>query len=193
MQNPWDVRPRQQKGDDTPEAIYLQVGAALTAWETLESLVAELFDAIVAAQPSNRAAFSAFSAVKSASARTELIEAAAAMAVPPSDPAHKDVGSAIEAFGKFGARRNEIAHGRVYNLGEHGFYLAPNNIMRHKWTPEGAAKYQYTAGDIAHYVDQFCELADRVEGLKAALIQRDIAARKTRETRSLRNKGGTDT
>lgn len=190
MQNPWDVRPKQPRGDHTPDAIYLQVGAALTAWETLESLCAELFDAIVAAQPSNRAAFSAFSTVKSASARTELIEAAAARAVPPSDPAHTEVAAVISAFGKLGGRRNEIAHGSVYDLEDHGFYLAPNNIMRHKWSPDGAAKYQYTAADISHYVAEFVALAHRIEALKVALVQRDIAARKTDDTRLRRNRDG---
>lgn len=191
MNHPWDVRPMQQKGDDNPEGIYLQVGAALTAWEMLESLCAELFDAIVAAQPSNRAAFFAFSAVKSSSARTELIEAAAAKAIPPSDPVHADVAAAIEAFRKFGARRNEIAHGRAYNLGQFGFFLGPNNVMRHKWADNGAAKYQYVADDIAYYARNFEKLCERIEVIKSEIIQRDIKVRKTRETTLRRESDGT--
>lgn len=155
--------------------------------------MAEVFDAMVAAQPSNRAAYMAFVAVKSASARYELLEAAFDRAIPASDPARAEVSALIEAFGKFGARRNEIAHGIVFDLDEYGHFLAPNNIMRHKWTKDGEAKYQYTSEDIAYYVEQFGLLRSKADQIRVALIQRDIAARKIKETSSARNEGGKET
>jgi hypothetical protein len=182
MPNAWDVRPKRDKGDNTPEPLYLKVGEALTSWEALESIMAELFDVMVSVQPSNRAAFCAFTAVRSSSARTQLLEAAADKAVPKRDPARNDVNAAIKAFGEFGARRNEIAHGRVYGLGEHGFYLAPNNVMPHKWTDEGQAKYQYVADDLAYYASCFIRLEDAACRIVTALRSR--ASFSTNRTRS---------
>jgi hypothetical protein len=188
MQFPWSVRPRAKRGDDTPDAIFVQVGRALTLWETLESRMAELFDALVSVPPSNRAAFSAFISVKSSSARTELIQAAFNRAMQDDDPAHSEVAYAIEAFRNFGARRNEIAHGRVYNLAEHGHMLGPNNVMSHKWTTKGEAKYQYTAKDIDFYASCFNELAESCESLAKALISR--SASKTDRTSSSQQRRG---
>lgn len=178
MQNPWDVRPRAENSDATFNDIFFQVGRALTAWETLESYAADLFDAMVAAHPSNRAAFSAFIAVASSSARTQLLEAACERALPVTDPARSEASDVIHQIGKFGARRNELAHGRVYDLGEHGFQLGPNNTTPHKWA-DGAAKYQYGSADIDYYAEQFIALARRVHRLADELIARDIAARRT--------------
>lgn len=162
--------------------MFVKVGEALTQWEMLESAMAELFDAMVSAHPSNRAAFMAFVAVKSSSARTELLQAAYNRAIPISSPARQEVGDLIEACGKFGARRNEIAHGRVYNLGEHGFALGPNNVMRYKWTSAGEAKYQYWSRDIEYYGRCFSTLREGVEVAYAGL--RELSISSTKRTRS---------
>ena len=182
MQNPWDVRPRSRSKDTTSEAVFVKVGEALTHWEMLESAMAELFDAMVSSHPSNRAAFMAFVAVKSSSARTELLQAAFDRAIPLSSPARQEVGYLIESFGKFGARRNEIAHGRVYDLGEHGFALGPNNVMRHKWTPKGEAKYQYWSRDIEYYLRCFSTLREGVDAACTGL--RQLTASRTKRTKS---------
>ena len=142
--------------------------------------MAERCDVLVAEHPSNRAAFSAFTAVRTSSARTDLLEAAYVRALPLGHPARDDVARLINAFGKFGARRNEIAHGRVYDLDEHGYFLGPNNVMPHKWTDEGSAKYQYTSEDVAHYVDCFLSLLQRAKGVVAGLK----FAAETKATRS---------
>ena len=187
MGNPWDVRSQPSKGDSSFEPIFLQVGRALSAWETAESALAELFDVLVAAQPSNRAAFASFAAVKSSSARGELLAAAFARAMDQSDPAYDDTAAIIDQFGRYSARRNELAHGRVYNLGEHGFQLGPNNIMPHKWK-DGVAKYQYASEDVAHYATRFEVLASAISALATALLARNIAARSTQSTRSRRQR-----
>ncbi len=192
MQNPWDIRPRSKTSDSTFEAIFLEVGRCLTAWEVLESYAADLFDAMVSTQPSNRAAHAAFIAVASSSARTQLLDAASHRAVPKSDPAHADVSTIIFEMGKFGARRNEIAHGRVYDLGEHGFQLGPNNTNPNKWT-DGAARYQYGSEDLRHYADAFAALARRTNAVTQALVTRNIAARKTTDDSSRHRERGTRT
>jgi hypothetical protein len=153
---------------------------ALSAWERLESVMAELFDGLVAEQPSNRAAFSAYIAIKTASARTELLKAAYKRALTLDDPAREPAGQLIHAFGKLGARRNEIAHGIVYHPEEHGFYLAPNNIMKHKWRA-GAASYQYVANDLRHYVEAFQETDRKARSLVNELVVRDFEKQQERD------------
>lgn len=93
---------------------------------------------------------------------------------------------------QFGARRNEIAHGRVYDLGEFGFQLGPNNTNPRKWAA-GTAKYQYGSADIAFYAEQFIALARRTQAFEIELISRDIAARRTVAENSRRDERGTRT
>jgi hypothetical protein len=176
MQNPWGVRQRGEKGDDTPEPIFLKVGEALSVWENLESRLAELFDCLVSGSQksieSNRSGFSAFTAVKSSSARTELIQAAAPRALKTSAHLEK-VTDFIERVSSFGARRNEIAHGRVFNLEEHGFQLCPNNTNPNKFHKKGqnigAATYQYNSSDVGHYCAEFIKLIIECEELISAI------------------------
>lgn len=192
MQNPWDVRLRSKTADSTFEPIFLEVGRCLTAWEVLESYSANLFDAMVAAQPSNRAAHSAFIAVASSSARSQLLEAACDRALPVGDPARSVAINLITQISNFGARRNEIAHGRVYDLGEHGFQLGPNNTTPRKWK-DGTAKYQYGSEDLRYYANQFADLGRQVHTLTQELIARDIAARNTDSERSRQKDRGRET
>lgn len=172
MQNPWDVRPKAERGDATMDNIHQNVGAALTAWESLESALGDLFDCLVSgvdeARKSNRAGFAAFTAISSSSARTEAISAAIPFAL--SDSQHRDRGAALlQEVSSFGARRNEIAHGRVYNLGKFGFYLGPNNTNPNKWNTKGSnigsAKYQYVMNDLAHYIVHFARLHNEVKAI----------------------------
>jgi hypothetical protein len=180
MLNPWDVRPRRpnQKGDDTPEPIYLHVGLALTIWEMLESQLAELFDCFVCGaetrNKSNRAGFFAFTAVSSSSARTKVLEAASPRALVGSKHVEWSE-SFIDRVSKFGARRNEVAHGIVTSLGEHGFQLCPNNAMPTKWglnrkdEKRGAATFQYNSTDLDHYCTEFGKLLDECKDLINAI------------------------
>jgi hypothetical protein len=174
MSKPWDVRPRQTPGDPHPGDIFHNVGLALNEWEALESRMAELFDALVsnAHSPlqSNRAAFSAFTAVSSSSARTQLVNAAAPMALAKQPDLLAKVSDFLSRVSHFGARRNEIAHGLTVNLSEFGFYLAPNNVMPHKWAKTGEAKFQYVAADVHYYAEHFYALRQECEQLTAAVF-----------------------
>ena len=138
----------------------------------LESELAELFDCLVSGAPirmkSNRSAFSAYGAVKASSARTELLIAAIPRSLVTS-PSLDAATTLADKIMKFGARRNEIAHGRVFNLEEYGFCLAPNNINTTKWHSKGEkighAKYQYSAADIDYYAREFDKLHIECETL----------------------------
>lgn len=180
MQNSWDVRPRQKKGDPIPDPLFQSVGVALTQWERLESRLAELFDALVtgAESPtkSNRSAFLAFRSVSSSSARTELVTEAAPRALLEWPELRDRSSNFLLAVSRFGARRNEIAHGMVCSLGEHGFYLSPNNVNRNKWSKEGAAKYQYTSDDVFYYAEEFGKLRVECEDLVTSIFERRTKA-----------------
>lgn len=162
MSNPWDVRPRQSKGDPTPDTLFHAVGAALTAWEQLESDLAELFDCLVSGvadrRESNRSAFMAFITVKASSARTDLREAAVPRALAESALLKRAL-SLVASINGFGSRRNGIAHGRAFALGEAGFQLGPNNTSQSKWHNKGEAigraRYRWNADDVVYYVEQF--------------------------------------
>lgn len=185
MSNPWDVRRKADKGDQAAETIFQAVGYALTAWETLESGLAEIFDALLASD--NRAAFRVYQTVKTSSTRTEMLDAA----IPSTDASpelNADLAEFVAKVSKFGARRNEIAHGRVFNLGEHGHYLGPSNLNRHKWKLDGAAKYQYTSEDVSYYANAFMTLADRAADF-AQYVREANAAAKQRRDRSLKSRG----
>jgi hypothetical protein len=166
MENDWDVRPRQEKGDETPDLIFHAVGAAITAWERLETILAELFDLLLAS--GNRAAFKVYQSSKTSAARMEMLGAAL-----PLDGATDAVNRELEDFvitvQRFVARRNEIAHGQVANLGEYGYYLGPSNLIKGKWGKDGAAKFQYVASDLHYYIGQFAALHKRCQVLIAKL------------------------
>jgi hypothetical protein len=162
MGNNWDVRAKAEKGDETPVFIFCAVGAAITAWERLESTLAELFDLLLAS--GNRAAFKVYQSSKTSNARIEMLGAALPLD-RASDAANEKLADFVSTINEFVARRNEIAHGQVFNLGEHGYYLGPSNLIKGKWTKHGAAKFQYVASDIYYYVEQFAALGKRCEAL----------------------------
>lgn len=153
-------RPWLGKGDPNPDVIFHAVGYALTCWETMEYHLADLFDVLVSGPKpkSNRAGFSAYVSVVQSSAHCPMLKAASAKALIDA-ASQQHINNLIYLVGEFAARRNEIAHGRVYNLGAFGFCLGPNNTMPRKFTKDGTAKYQYTSMDIAFYAERFSKLS----------------------------------
>src|SRR6266480_7590832 len=162
MSDPWDIRPKAIKGDPAPDNIFHAVGVATTQWERLESVLAELFDLLLAS--GNRAAFKIYRSAKTSNARQEMLGAAVPVANVDS-ATNRELVTFVKTIGKYVARRNEIVHGQVFNLDEHGFYLAPSNLMKSKWTKERAAKYQYVANDVYYYAGQFAEIRTQCEAL----------------------------
>jgi hypothetical protein len=72
---------------------------------------------------------------------------------------------------EYSPRRHEIAHGRVFDLGEHGFYLAPNNSLARNY-PDDTAAYQYTADDVKFYCDEFNGLAETAKHFADRIARR---------------------
>lgn len=132
------------------DEIFAHVGLLLTCWERMLSDAAELFD--IAASPSghksNRVAFAAFSAISSPAGQADVLKSAANRGA--GNDQQKDYITKIAVWlDKLSVRRNEVAHGQVVDLEEHGFMLCPNNISQKKWTDTGSAKYQLTAESIS--------------------------------------------
>lgn len=165
--DPWAQRPKQPSGDPNPHAIFCSVGMALTAWETIEGEISTAYVGLIDATDyrSNK-----YFKTPSFESRYGLISSAIT-----SNINNKDC-SGFQAFVdlvlKYGARRHEIAHGRVFNLGEHGFYLGPNNVLVNRHYPAGVAKYQYTAADIQHYASEFLKLAEKAKEFSERLAAR---------------------
>lgn len=153
--DPWLQRPMQPRGDPSPDAIFCAVGVALTLWETIEGEISVAYIGLIKSEGyrSNKY-FSTASFEKRHALVTKAIDV---------NVSNKDC-SGFKAFVdtvlKYSPRRHEIAHGRVFNLGDAGFYLAPSNVLLSRNYPDGIATYQYTSDDIRFYCDQFKQLGD---------------------------------
>lgn len=180
----WAMRPRSDIGNKTPELIFQAVGQSLTVWERLEIELAELFDTLVAS--GNRTGFIAYREVISSQSRSQMLKAAAAFSLRQYPELNASTTAILAAVQGFAGRRNEIAHGIVFDLGEGGCFLAPSNLNTRKWDKEGIAKYQYVAKDIEYYSQKFGELIQTVSRTTAearALFANAAAAQRRAESR----------
>jgi hypothetical protein len=150
---PWFPRPKRLRGDTSPHRIFCAVGLALTIWETIEG---EISIAYVGLIHSEGYRANKYFGTASFERRHMLVEKAIEANVNGKDCG--GFGEFMDTVLNYSPRRHEIAHGRVFDLGEHGFYLAPNNSLARNY-PDGLAAYQYTADDIKFYCDQFNCLA----------------------------------
>jgi hypothetical protein len=74
----------------------------------------------------------------------------------------------LSDYQKLGARRNEIAHERVYNMGEYGYSLGPSTVKNSNF-PEGFAKFQYASEDILHYCAMLASCRSRLHEVMRGL------------------------
>jgi hypothetical protein len=154
---PWEPRPKAPCGDTSPHPIYHAVGRALTLWETIEG---EISIAYIGLLPAGEYRANKYFKTHGFVARHQLVREAIEDNVNQQDcSGFRDL---MDVVLNYSFRRNEIAHGRVYNLDEHGFYLAPNNTLLRNF-PDGASIYQYTSTDISYFCDKFADLAKAAE------------------------------
>ena len=163
--DPWLQRPRRLHGDPTPEAIFCSVGLALTLWETAESEISVAYAGLINSQNYR---FDKYFGIGSFNTRHKLITKAINLNVNSKDCS--GFGVFIDLVLKYSPRRHEIAHGRVCNIGEYGFYLAPNNVLSRNY-PNGEAAYQYTSEDILFYCNQFKHLGEAASHFAKRLAQ----------------------
>jgi len=151
---PWLPRPKEPRGDLRPHPIFCSVGLALTTWEIIEG---EISIAYIGLINSEEYRADKYFNIASFEKRHALVKKAIEANVNDKDCS--GFGEFMDTVLNYSQRRHEIAHGRVFNLGEHGFYLCPNNSLARNY-PHGTAVYQYTSSDIQFYCDQFNSLAE---------------------------------
>lgn len=162
----WLPRPKQPCGDSSPYPIFCSVGLALTLWETIEGEISIAYIGLIDAKQDR---MNRYFMIASFEKRHALVKSAITTNVND-----KDCGGFSEFLDtvlKYSPRRHEIAHGRVFNLGEYGFYLGPNNTLSRNY-PDNTASYQYTSDDVNFFCDQFDRLAEVAKRFAERLARR---------------------
>jgi hypothetical protein len=194
----WDRRETRPTGDDDPDALYLAVGKAMSAWNKVELSLAYLFGVFVNAHGGMEVAARAFGAVATTSGKLDMLKAAAEVFIGREEADGKpsiaseaapdktiinlkaDLKLHIDTVWKgFGERRNDIAHGAVLAHGPASdiramkgrWYLVPSHIDPKKWERRGDPKFCYTAADVDFYVEQFNSLTGPIIKLTTSVSE----------------------
>ena len=178
----WAHPPRQGKGDDDPDRLYLAVGKSLSEWENVELVMSMFFGLLVAGDSKGHAAYIAMRAygqLASAKGRADLLsEASKAFFLYRRSEVDdkKDFEALHNHFCRAGEIRNCIAHGTAtnwfFNDKPAGYFLEPPNYGSKKTdhsTQEpfpGQAltttkvAYRYTSQDVDGQGEKFTKLKE---------------------------------
>lgn len=115
---PWDPPPVPLKGDPDQQVLFAAVGAALSAWESLEERLSHTFELLVSPEGGSLSALRAYGSILTFRGRGEMIKAAAegAFFLKPDPDLPKRLKALIDEITNFATRRNEIAHGIIQTL-----------------------------------------------------------------------------
>lgn len=171
--NPYDIQPMQPNGSGQVY-IFRAVGRALSAWEYMEYDLSRLYEELVGARTDGAGA--GYGTLVSGAARLQLVVQAAAFFPAATPGSLKEITDVIKLVEKFGARRNDIAHGVVTKVaGRSGWYLRPawydtrksprGSLSYSKKYNFGAGLYAYTAEQINAYADEFQAINKRLQPL----------------------------
>lgn len=176
--NYWERPPRAAKGSANSVEVHAAVGAALSQWETVETLVSALF-ALVSGAPNSRAAQRAYGTIGGVRGRCDALRAAGDIFF---NEIHKDAvgwesfNELLHNYQKASERRNDIAHG-VAITEMRGAFLAPPTYATKKIKlipPQTdsveAWAYAYSADDITALRAKFTELTKVVVDYQTALF-----------------------
>jgi hypothetical protein len=182
---PWDIRPKPERGSANSDDVYRAVGMALTSWEYVENAVADIFVSVVGDpfESANKSpATRAYGAVTNFNSRADMVEAAAyAFLNPERTKAKADAQllahrtelreqfkTLLGKFRSFAGRRNDIAHG-IVDSNRLGSFLYPASYNAKKHPLEKAdltlhqrALFCYAAEDIHYYRERFEDLYDEL-------------------------------
>lgn len=179
---PWHPSQLQEQGDPTPEPLYTAVGAALTQWEKLECVQADLYGSLVGSR--RGAAVRGFGMIAASSTRATMVIAAAEAVLSDDEELLTETVRLLKDIGELSARRNEIAHGVVSNPSgtrmlpdwtvepfDQGHFLMPayyaaryrNPKERDMFSPlTETGKYAYTASQVMNFAVHFAEHYSRL-------------------------------
>ena len=170
----WEKPPIRERGDYDTVGLFHGVGVALSTWENVELVFANMFSVFV--ESSSLAASRAYGAIASHSGRREALDNAAEIffvSKLAKESVRADFRTLMKHFKDAATRRNEIAHGIVTALivddREHGIFLMPPDYNSRKTSPEMRgiglgevsplfhleADYRYVADDLKRFIERF--------------------------------------
>jgi hypothetical protein len=103
---PWDIRPKGAKGSTTADEVYRAVGMALTSWESIEVVLADIFTIFVGAPLTvvpHAPATMAYGSIIGFRSRASMIEAAASGFFQACDG-----NDALDGFGRKSLRHKQF-------------------------------------------------------------------------------------
>ncbi|CAN2534472.1 hypothetical+protein [Methylocapsa aurea] len=165
--SPWERRARQPKGDAAPHGIFYAVGMALSLWETIEDEICVSYTGLI--YNDDYRDDDKYFSTPSFENRHKMLSKAILKNMHGQDISGFQ--QFIDIVLKYNSRRHDIAHGRVVNLGEYGFYLCPNNVLTRN-SPQLIAEYQYTTSDLAYYCGEFLKLVNEAKSFAERLHHR---------------------
>lgn len=176
MTNLWD-KPAPGPADLTPDAVYMGVGAACSAWEKLEGSLAELYSAYIG-QPYQARAIREYGRTKRSCAGRLRALAAAGECYHVNNCSQHDEGrlrSLIATTSRLLVRRNQIVHGVVIRLmlarSESGklvhfsSYCVTSPSQAYDGVTHGEGQYYYGSFALGVFSENFLEIANEVTKL----------------------------
>lgn len=186
MSNPWDIPAKPTHSSDSRDDLYVAVGRALSSWDGIESILAEIFSLFlgtpVSSNPLQEPGIRAFGSVVSFNGRAEMLEAAARAYFhnkkTPTAPLEMKFRALLNECRQFSGRRNDIAHGRVEFLvgGEFDWWpqkdddycwlFLPGLLAAKRYSLNHEPLFIYTKAELSYFNDQFDQLTGRLGDLK---------------------------
>jgi hypothetical protein len=167
----WDA-PFALKGDSSEDDLFKAVGRALTDWEFVEEALARVYAALMRCDlNSPTPAVRAYGAIIGSKARIDMILAAgeAYLSLPYTGtlvfPSQAKDGFAplLMESARWSDRRNDVAHGRAWQGGEH--FLLPSLYATKKWKFSQPPAYRYSSTELRTLSAAFQDLYDRLSEL----------------------------
>jgi hypothetical protein len=179
--NYWKAPDLSPQGSNTQAEVFHAVGAALSAWESTESVLATLYVILCDGESGPfKALARTFGSITSSGSRRDAIKAAAEIyfgqywAMPT---VKKRLIRMLDSIGEASRRRDEIAHGQAYGITidnkSYGYFLFASEYIssRNHAFPQfnpvdplsySTAKYRYSAAEILAFERKFNALRDAV-------------------------------
>ncbi len=177
----WKAPELSPQGSASQVEVFQAVGAALSAWESVESALATLYVILCDGETGPYKALArTFGSITSSGSRRNAIKAAAEIYFGPHwdiPKVKKRLTHMLDSIGEASQRRDEIAHGQAYGVTidnkSHGYFLFASDYIssRNHAFPQVnsddplsffTAKYRYSAVDILEFEIKFNSLREAV-------------------------------
>jgi hypothetical protein len=154
----------------TVDALHLQVGRAISAWEELQSALVSLLGTILQANWWTREALGAPHA--NVGALSKMVHTAAERCTK--GELREDIQSLNDEILRFAQRRNDIAHAIVakYCNGKYiDMYLRPADTTTHAMKNFDTPEYFWNVAQLTEYTHQFKRMAAECHALTREVIE----------------------